>query len=169
MIRTLSLALSFGSLLACSAPPAATTETAAPPTPIAPPAVPAPTSAPAAALPIAGYHRATIKVDATTNYMVGLTVAADEATAEMVTQFDPALPWTGVTAFKVVRRGNDVDFVFAGHTRDAKDFAIPNVKVGDVAFTISLEGTRKTTWKAYAPAGADAAGFVTAVPDVEGP
>ena len=115
---------------------------------------------------LAGYYTATVVAGPTSNYQIGLTVAADEKTAEIVTRFDPESPWTGYTKLNVKRSGADVDFLLAEHTNPENVVTpIPGVKSDDVVIRF-VGASRRTSWEALSPSGADAKGFVLAEPEV---
>lgn len=128
---------------------------------------------------IAGYYQVTLEKGPTERWLIGLTIAADERSAELVTLQDPAAPWAGYTTLAVERAGDDVVLRLVSRTTSAgTQPPIPGVEPGAVAFTLTIDGAPRgtpptggvrTTWGAFRPEGADPRGFVIAEPELLGP
>lgn len=143
-----------------------------------PAAVPAEATV-ASSATIAGYYEVTLEKGPTESWLVGLTIAPDERTAELVTLQDPTAPWAGYTTLSVERVGGEVVLRVVSRTTSAgTQVPIPGVQAGEVAFTLTIEGAPRgtpptggvrTTWGAFHPEGAVPRGFVIAEPELLGP
>lgn len=128
---------------------------------------------------IAGYYEATLEKGPTESWLVGLTIAPDERSAELVTLQDPTAPWAGYTTLSIERTGNEVVLrVVSRTTSVGTEVAIPGVQAGEVAFTLTVDGAPRgtpptgsvrTKWGAFHPEGAVPRGFVIAEPEMLGP